>query len=133
MVTTFKVPSTWEILARTNMDETLIAKTSFAGGEVVLIGGLPQNFVTNPVWHQLLKNEVFPFDTNQDLIALNKGCVQYRRETQDKIQLYLANMTKESLAFELKKEAIDSLTNFRYDKRTHILEPYKYMVLSFDK
>lgn len=133
LVTTFKVPNTWEILARTNMDETLIAKTSFAGGEVVLIGGLPQNFVTNPVWHQLLKNEVVPFDTNQDLIALNKGCVQYRRETQDKIQLYLANMTKESLAFELKKEAIDALTNFRYDKRTHILEPYKYMVLSFDK
>lgn len=133
LVTTFRCPKDWEPLISGPGGETLAAKQILANGEIIYLGGLPQELNGSTLWKNFIADEIDPYETDRHLLSVSEGIVKYRRETSDQVQLYLTNMARADSEFTLLQETTDLLTGKLYATGNHLLDSYCYVILAFPK
>jgi len=133
LVTTFRCPKDWEPLISGPGGETLAAKQILANGEIIYLGGLPQELNGSTLWKNFIADEIDPYETDRHLLSVSEGIVKYRRETSDQVQLYLTNMARAESEFTLLQETTDLLTGKLYATGNHLLDSYCYVILAFPK
>jgi beta-galactosidase len=133
LVTTFRCPKGWEPLISGPDGETLAAKMTLENGEIIYLGGLPQELNGSTLWKSFILDEINPYETDRHLLSVSEGIVKYRRETADQVQLYLTNMTRTESEFTLLQETTDLLTGKLYATGNHLLDSYSYVILAFPK
>lgn len=132
LITTFKADDTWNIIAKAD-NETVMASKTIGKGQVTVVGGLPKGFAESSYWQNFIKSEVGPKELINQYVSLGKGNVKYTRETADHLQIYIANMTGESVSFTAHQESTDLLTDTNFKKGNHNLEAFGYLILQVEK
>lgn len=133
MVTTFNYPTGWESLVKDEKGATLAAKGKVGAGEVIYVGGLPTEITDSKLWQEFLRAEVLPYESDREYVRLRNGLKKYTRTADGALHIYIANMTNESVDYDLYQEATELLTGETVSASTVTLAPYEYQILSFNK
>lgn len=133
LVTVFEVQSPWETLMKTGAGRVIAAKRKMGNGTVIYLGGLPQDLNHSSLWDRFVCKEILPFDGQREWIINDADVVKYRRDSEEAVQFYLANMTGEKQSYQLMKNAQNLLEGESMKAGEQELQPYTYQILQFSK
>lgn len=131
LMTSFECPKDWERLASTEKGTIISAKGKVGAGEVIYIGGLTQDYLTNQYWKTFIESEILPYDADQVYLGVNDGLKKYRRKKNNQIHIYVVNMSNVVVDYDLYQDARELLTEKSLNAGVVSLEPYEYQILSF--
>lgn len=96
----------------------------YQNGRVIYLGGMPRNIGQSPLWDKLVNQIIKPYDADHIFLDIAEGIVKYRRENDQEIQFYLANMTDKPLPYQLYQKA--------YDEQGSLVELGEQLLDEFD-
>lgn len=132
LVTVFHCPEDWETIGRGN-DQTLLAKKQVAQGEIIYLGALPSNLPDSLIWQSFCRKELFPYESERQLIKCSEGVMKYRRESATHVQLWISNLGLTTADFTLHLPGFERLSGEALARGNHRLEPYENLIIEWEK
>lgn len=99
---------------------------------LLYLGGMPRDSLNSPLWDELVDKVIRPCDMDRQFVEIDWGIFKYRRESENEIQFYLANMSTDSVEYVLHRTGCDE-NGDRINTGKHALHGFEYKLIRIKK